>query len=99
MNPADFILNIVMIFSVFIVREKLAEVLNDKLNLSFKIKTQWISYILLFWLTVVVVMGMLYDTKQSFDSVSVSESMQNLEPAANKKPHRFFDINFDIFNF
>lgn len=99
MTPADFVLNIVMIFSIYIVREKLAEVLNEKLDLFFKIKPVWISYILLFWLSVVVVFGMLYNTKQSFDSVSVSESMQKLEPAENKKPHRFFDINFDIFNF
>lgn len=99
MTPVDFILNVIMIFAVFTVREKLAEILNEKLNLSFKVKSEWISYILIFWLTVVVVMGMLYNTEQPFDSVSVSESMQKLEPAENKKPHRFFDINFDVFNF
>jgi hypothetical protein len=97
MTPTDFALNIIMIFSVYLVRENITRLLEEKLNLS--IKTELISYLLVFWLVGVVIGGMLYNTEKPFGTLSVSESMQNLEPAANKKPHRWFDINFDVFDF
>jgi hypothetical protein len=97
MTPTDFALNIIMIFSVYLARENITRLLEEKLNLS--IKTELISYLLVFWLVGVVIGGMLYNTEKPFGTLSVSESMQNLEPAANKKPHRWFDINFDVFDF
>lgn len=99
MTPSDFILHIVMIFSIFIVRGKIAAIINDKLQLPFEFKSQWVSYLLTVWLVMVIVFGMLYNESTPFGEVSVSGSIENLEPAQNKQPHRFFDVNFNIFNF
>ncbi len=97
MTPTHFALNIIMIFSIYLIRENISRLSKERLNLL--IKTEWISYLLVAWLVAVTVGGMLYNTEKPFGSLSVSESMQNLEPAANKKPHRWFDINFDVFDF
>ena len=97
MTPTDFTLHIVMIASIFIVRGKIADFISEKIGTAFK--PQWISYLLAFWLTIVVIFGMLFNTKKPFGTLSVSQSMENLEPSENKKPHRYFDINFNVFNF
>lgn len=99
MAAEDFLLHVVMIFSIFIVRNKIAALLNDKLQLFFKFKSEWISYILTVWLVIVLVFGMLYNEEVPFGSMSVSGGIENLEHSDDKKPHRFFDINFNVFNF
>jgi hypothetical protein len=99
MTPIAFVSNIVLIFIIFIAREELVDLINSKMDLSFKMKKIWLSYLLAVWLVIVTILGMLFNTEQPFGNVSVSGSIEQLEPSESKKPHRFFDINFDIFNF
>lgn len=97
MNAMTFLFSLTAILGVFLVRHKITEYLNERFQPKEKFQSEWIVYILTIFFIIVISYGMLLDTKKA--GPNVSDSIENLEPAQEKKPHPWFDINFDVFNF
>ena len=96
MSALEFILCLTILLLILLMRKKIAIYINDSLNLSFEIKSNWIAYSVTLVFVTIIIVAMIFGPKQSY---GVSGGIENIGTSSNNKPHRFFDINFDIFEF
>ncbi|MBD3842070.1 MAG: hypothetical protein IE909_09340 [Campylobacterales bacterium] len=100
MSPSVFFVSLTILLILFLLRKKIVGFLNNSLNFPIEIKVEWFIYLLVIGLVVVLAAGVLMGvTDNSFGNVSVGGGIENLNDAPSRKPHRMFDINFNIFNF
>lgn len=98
-----FFVSIGIILTLFIMRKSVSSFFFEKLDIN--ISTKGISYFLIFALVAVFVIGTLFsDQKSKYGHISSGyEQMRpNPDPKTQDKkeePHRWFNINFNIFNF
>jgi choline-glycine betaine transporter len=99
-----FFISSAVIFILFIQRKAVAEFLFEKIDIY--ITTKQVTYILIFSLVLVFILGILLsDLKSKYGHISKGYDKLRPEQSAieikkvKEKPHRWFDINFDIFNF
>jgi hypothetical protein len=104
MTFSTFILSLTVLFIILLNRKKITSVINEKFysdeTKANKFQSEWIVYILTILFIAVISMGMLMDnTKEKYGQIS--EDFQKLKPQHDEssRPHRWFDINFEIFNF
>lgn len=91
MNELIFGISFLILAGLFIQRHKIVNFLSYNLNVTIEIKT--FTYILSFFLIILVIAGILFtETKEKYSGIS--ESYENLRPNQHdKRPHRYFDIN------
>jgi hypothetical protein len=105
MSPSFFFIGLTVLFILLLLRQNIANFLNKKFELpneysSYKIETEWIVYLLAFLLIVLITYGMIMGvTDNPFGNVTVGGGIENMGDSPNQKPHRLFDINFDVFKF
>jgi uncharacterized membrane protein len=100
MTPSVFFISLTILFIVLLIRKKIADFLNETLPFPFEIKTEWIVYLLLFLLSILLILGMIMGVSDNpFGKVTVGGGIETMGESPDRKPHRYFDINFDIFNF
>ena len=98
-----FFISTAIIIVLFINRKAVSDFLFEKIDLD--ISTKGVTYILIFCLVLVFTLGtLLSDQKSKYGHIS--ESYEKMRPKPDTqteeqkdKPHRWFDINFKIFNF
>ena len=96
MTLNSFILSLTVLLLIFFMRQKLTQFLNENFTFKNKIQSEWIVYILSILFIIVISMGMLLDnTKDKY--ADISDSFEKIRSQADTKPHRWFDINFNIF--
>lgn len=96
MTENSFVLSLSILLIIFLMRKRITLFLNDNFEFKYKIQSEWIVYILTVLFIVVISMGMLLDDTKSKYS-NISDGFENIRSKAEEKPHRWFDINFDIF--
>jgi hypothetical protein len=95
-SQLEFILSLTTLLLILVMRGKIAQQLNDSLDLSFKIRSKWISYLITLIFAAIIIVSMVVDPIQSY---GVSGGIENIGSSPDNRPHRLFDINFDIFKF
>jgi len=95
MNELLFFSSFIILSVIFFSRHKIVEYLFEELDIS--IESEIIVYILSILFIAMILMGMLLDnTKEKYSEIS--QNYDKLRPKQDDgKPHRYFDINFDIF--
>jgi hypothetical protein len=93
-----------IILFLFIKRKAVSDFVFEKLDIE--ISTKGVTYILFFSIAIVFIIGtLLSDQKGKYSQISSSyDKMRPKQQVLDKldtkeKPHRWFDINFNIFNF
>jgi hypothetical protein len=99
MTPMDFLISLIVLLIVFLYREEITVTVNGKLDAKYQIKSQWITYFLIFLFIIVTIVGMLIEQDTPFGAMTVGGGVENIQPSDSNKPHRLFDINFDVFDF
>ncbi|MEA3353994.1 MAG: hypothetical protein U9Q33_09290 [Campylobacterota bacterium] len=99
MTAEDFLLALIILLIVFLYRGYIAEYINNKFEFKYKVEKIWVTYFLIFLLSVISVVGMLTKEDKPHGTLTVSGGVENIKPVETDKPHRWFDINFDVFDF
>jgi len=90
MSNTLFVVILSLLAIIFVSRNKIAGAL--KYYLGVVIKPSTIMTVVTVVLTVVLVISMVFsDTKEHYSKIS--DNYESLQPAGDKKPHRYFDIN------
>jgi len=90
MKELLFFAFLAIIIIIFFKRVKVLDFLLYNFNIS--ISNNTLLVILTFFLTLLLVAGMLFDnTKEKYGNIS--ENYDNLKPKEDKRPHRYFDVN------
>ncbi len=90
MTPMLFVSSLVVLLVIFFLRDKTSNIINDKLNLSFKFQSEWIVYLVSILLIITISLGMLLDTQTEG---ALSKGFSSMEPSAKQRPNPLFDIN------
>lgn len=94
MNNILFFSALIILTSLFLLRRKITNYLYRKFEIN--IESEIIVYIVSVLFIAVILMGMLMDdTKAKYSSIS--NSFNSIQTQSSDKPHRWFDINFDVF--
>lgn len=99
MTAVEFLISLIVLLIVFLYRVKIATYINDNLDAKYQIKSDWITYFLIFLFVIITVIGMLTEQTTPFGAMTVGGGVENIQPTNSDKPHRLFDIDFDVFNF
>lgn len=99
MSPGVFVISMTILLIVIIIRKNIANFLNESIHFPYQVKTEYIVYVVTAIFIVVMTLGMIMGTTKNFSNMSVGGGIENLNSSPDKKPHRLFNINFDIFNF
>ena len=94
MNETIFVISLVVLTAILLSRHKFVAFLDEKFYI--RLPSEIIVYILTFLFAVVIMAGMLLDdTKAKYSNISDNyDKMRPKAPsAADKRPHRYFDIN------
>jgi len=92
MNDYLFFTLVALTLIVFFLRKKIVGYLFEEFDIH--IGSEIIVYITSVAFVALVLVGMLYDgTKEKYSNIS--KSYESLNPNAGKKPHRYFNIDFD----
>jgi hypothetical protein len=83
----EFMIAFVIIILLYSLRFRITTFLDDKFYII--IKPQWISYVMGVILFVTAIFGIFFNEGPG----EVSRGFGSMEPASNKKPHKYFDIN------
>jgi len=99
MSPGVFVISLTILTIILIIRKNIVNFLNESVHFPYEVKTEYLVYVVTAIFVVVVTLGMMMGTTKNFSNMSVGGGIENLDSSPDRKPHRLFDVNFDIFNF